>query len=64
MSATADLSPGFYRQLRDLDGGGIDDGHLTAVHELVCGQLRNGSFKSLVTRQLHNVDGNKLLQAK
>ncbi len=46
------LCPGFDRQFRDLNGGGINDGHLSTVHELVVHHLLNCASEAFVVWKL------------
>lgn len=55
------LCPGFYRQFRDLNGGGIDDGYFSTVHVLVVQQLLNCAFEALVTWKLWEKTTHKTL---
>lgn len=51
------LRPRFDRQFRDLNCGGVNDGHLSTVHILVVHHLLNGSFKSFVAWKLCHKEG-------
>lgn len=46
------LCPGFNGQLRDLNGGGIDDGHLSTVDVLVVHHMLDGAFEAFVGGKL------------
>ena len=46
------LCPGFHRQLRDLDGGRVDDGHLSTVLVLVGHHLVDGTTETFVVGKL------------
>lgn len=46
------LCPRFDRQFRDLNGGGINDGHLSTVHELIVHHMLNCAFEAFVVWKL------------
>lgn len=46
------LCPGFDWQFRDLNSGGIDDGHLSTVHVLVIHHLLNCAPEAFVAWNL------------
>lgn len=46
------LCPGFDRQFRDLNGGGINDGNLSIVNELVLHHFFNCAFEAFVAWKL------------
>lgn len=59
------LSPRFDRQFRDLNSGGVNDGHLSTIHILVVHHLLNGSFKSFVVWKLWDKeDGNNIIETE
>lgn len=51
-AAVTNLCPGLDGQFRDLNGRGINDGHLSTVHELVIHHLLNCAFEAFVVWKL------------
>lgn len=47
------LCPGFDWQLSDLNGGGVNDGHLSIINILILRQFINGALEPLIAGQLY-----------
>lgn len=47
------LCPGFDGQLSNLNGGGVNDGHLSIINILILRQFINGALEPLIAGQLY-----------